>query len=321
MTKTQAGESRPRHFLDLDLFAPETLRQLIDDAGTRKTARAHQSRGAPDNTEPLKGKMLALIFEKQSTRTRLSFDVAMRQAGGLTMVLNGYDLQLGHGETIADTARVISRYVDAIVLRTADHRKLEELARYATVPVINGLTDRTHPCQVMADVMTFEEKLGPIKGRRVAWIGSGTNVAASWIHAAHAFGFSMRMACPEGDGPSQAVLDWAHAHNVDLIVGADPNAAVDGADCVLTDTWVSITEEDHMSAFQKDLRHNRLSPYRVSEKMMARASRDAIFMHCLPAHRGEEVEASVIDGPRSAVWDEAENRLHAQKSILVWCMA
>ncbi|HRK70155.1 MAG TPA: ornithine carbamoyltransferase [Micropepsaceae bacterium] len=317
---SHSNHAAVRHFLDLDQFDAARLRSLIDDARSRKDARAHLSRGTEDGEQPLKGKMLALIFEKQSTRTRLSFDVAMRQAGGLTMVLNGYDLQLGHGETIADTARVISRYVDGIVLRTADHRKLEELARFATVPVINGLTDRTHPCQVMADIMTFEEKLGSIKGRRIAWVGSGTNVAASWIHAAKAFGFSMRMACPEGEGPSPALMQWARENDVDLIVGSDPNAAVDGADCILTDTWVSITEEDHMGAFQKDLRHNRLAPYRVTEKLMARAAKDAIFMHCLPAHRGEEVDASVIDGPRSAVWDEAENRLHAQKSILAWCM-
>ncbi len=315
-----AAASQPRHFLDLDAFSGADLRRLIDAAAAMKAARAGLPKGTPDDGRPLAGKMLALIFEKQSTRTRLSFDVGMRQLGGETMVLNGYDLQLGHGETIADTARVISRYVDGIVLRTADHDKLSELARYATVPVINGLTNLTHPVQVMADILTFEEHRGPIAGRTVAWVGSGTNVAASWIHAAARFGFRMRLGCPPGEGPREELLRWARSQGADVAVSDDPAEAAEGADCVITDTWVSLTEEDHLGHNKKLIRHNRLAAYQVDDRVMSAAAKDAIFMHCLPAHRGEEVAASVIDGPRSVVWDEAENRLHAQKGILAWAL-
>lgn len=318
MTKPPA--CAPSHFLDLADLDAQLLRKLLDEAAARKAARAGFTRGAPDDARPLAGRMVALIFEKQSTRTRLSFDVGARQLGAETMVLSGTDLQLGHGETVADTARVLSRYVDAIVLRTADHRKLLELAANASVPVINGLTDKTHPCQVMADILTFEELKGPIAGKRIAWVGSCTNVAVSWIHAAARFGFEFRMASPPGEGPSAEVLAWARNEGADLKVLDDPRQAVEGASCVLTDTWVSITEEDRLEWDAVQRRHNRLAPYRVTAALMDAAGEKAVFMHCLPAHRGEEVAAEVIDGPRSVVWDEAENRLHAQKSILTWCL-
>lgn len=318
MTKPTAPASR--HFLDLADLDASQLRALLVDAAARKAKRAGLTRGAPDEERPLAGRVIALIFEKQSTRTRLSFDAGARQLGAETMVLSGTDLQLGHGETVADTARVISRYVDAIVLRTADHRKLLELAANASVPVINGLTDKTHPCQVMADILTYEELKGPITGQRIAWVGSCTNVAVSWIHAAARFGFTLLMASPPGEGPSDEVLAWARNEGANLTVLDDPRQAVEGATCVLTDTWVSITEEDRLDWDAVQRRHNRLAPYRVTSSLMDAAGEKAVFMHCLPAHRGEEVAVDVIDGPRSVVWDEAENRLHAQKSILTWCL-
>jgi ornithine carbamoyltransferase len=258
--------------------------------------------------------MLAMIFEKPSTRTRVSFEVGMRQLGGGTIILNTADSQLGRGETIADTARVLSRYVDAIMIRTNQRQKLEDLARYATVPVINGLTDSSHPCQIMADVMTLQEKKGPVANTVVAWSGDGNNVAASWIHAAVRFGFELRLACPEQLPPPQAALDWAQREGGRVRVTTNPEEAVAGADCVVTDTWVSMGVEASVN------RHNLLAPYRVDERLMAAAKPDAIFMHCLPVHRGEEVTAGVIDGPQSVVWDEAENRLHVQKGILAWCL-
>jgi ornithine carbamoyltransferase len=255
-----------------------------------------------------------MIFEKPSTRTRVSFDVAMRQLGGETVVLNERDLQIGRGETVADTARVLSRYVDAIMIRTDDPAKLDDLAAHASVPIINGLTDRSHPCQIMADITTFEEHLGPIQGKRVAWVGDGNNVAASWIHAAARFGFSLRVACPGVLSPDPAVTAWAAAENADVVVTENPQEAAKDADCIVTDVWVSMGDSEAES------RHKLLRPYQVNEALMAGAAPDAIFMHCLPAHRGDEVTAAVIDGPRSVVWDEAENRLHAQKGILAWCL-
>jgi ornithine carbamoyltransferase len=237
----------------------------------------------------------------------------MRQLGGNVMTLMPDDTQLGRGETIADTARVLSRYVDVIMLRTGDPAKLEELACHATVPVINGLTDSAHPCQLMADVMTFEEHRGAIKGKTIAWSGDGNNVAASWVKAAAQFEFSIRLACPPSLEPPAGVVDWARAQGASVTVTADPNAAVEGADCVVTDTWLSMGCEDTS-------RKEALQPYRVTAALMAQAKPEALFMHCLPAHRGEEVTAEVIDGPQSVVWDEAENRLHAQKGVLAWCL-
>jgi ornithine carbamoyltransferase len=264
---------------------------------------------------PLDGKILAMIFEKPSTRTRVSFEVAMRQLGGDVIVLDTTGTQLGRGETIADTARVLSRYVDAIMIRTNYAEKLDELAQNATVPVINGLTDASHPCQIMADVMTLQEKKGPIADAIVAWSGDGNNVAVSWVHAAARFGFELRLACPDGLCPPQSVIDWARREGARVRLVHEPAQAVTGADCVVTDTWVSMGAEGSVN------RHNLLAPFRVDEDLMAKAKPDAIFMHCLPAKRGEEVTAGVIDGPQSVVWDEAENRLHAQKGILAWCLS
>lgn len=270
--------------------------------------------GTADNPQPLSGKTLAMIFEKPSTRTRVSFEVGMRQLGGGVVLLNPGDTQMGRGETVADTARVLSRYVDCIMIRTDAPQKLDELAAYATVPVINGLTDDSHPCQVMADILTFEEHRGAIAGKSIAWCGDGNNMAVSWIHAAAKFGFRLRLACPEPLSPRPEVLAWARTADADVELVGEPEAAVEKADCVIADAWVSMGDED------EGTRHNLLRPYQVDERLMQRAAPDALFMHCLPAHRGEEVTEGVIDGPQSVVWDEAENRLHAQKGILAWCM-
>ena len=256
-----------------------------------------------------------LIFEKPSTRTRVSFDVAMRQLGGQSLALNHTDLQIGRGEPISDTAKVLSRYVDVIMVRANKHTTLTELAEHATVPVINGLTDRTHPCQIVADIMTFEERLGPIKGRKIAWSGDGNNVAASWIQAAARLNFKLALACPPQLNPDRPILDWAKSNGGDVELTDDPDEAVADADCVVTDTWVSMGQQEETRR-----RKQLLAPYAVDAKLMGKAARGAIFMHCLPAYRGNEVAAAVIDGPQSAVWDEAENRLHAQKAILAWCL-
>src|SRR5215831_12571572 len=292
-----------RHFLDLDRIERATLRRIIDEGCRFKQAPRYGG-------QPLAGKALALIFEKPSTRTRVSFELAMRQLGGDVIVLERDGSQLGRGETVADTARVLSRYVDAIMLRTTKEEKLLELAQHASVPVINGLTDRTHPCQLMADVMTVEEHLGPIGGRTIAWCGDGNNMATSWIQAAVQFGFELRLACPDVLAPPESVLAWAKERSGKVAVTADVETAVRGADCVVTDVWVSMGDEPVGS-----LHHNLLAGYRVDERVMAMAKPNAVFLHCLPAHRSEEVTATVIDGPQSVVWDEAENRLHVQKGI------
>ncbi len=298
----------PRHFLDLIDIAPSELRAIIEDS------RAMKQRGRGTAGQSVAGKVLAMIFDKPSTRTRVSFDVAMRQLGGETTVLTGQEMQLGRGETIADTARVLSRYVDAIMIRTLDHEVLVELARYATVPVINGLTRRSHPCQIMADVMTFEEHLGPIRGRKVAWTGDANNVLASWMHAAHQFEFELAVATPAELAPKKPLLDWIRSSGAPIRIGQDAERAVADADCVVTDTWVSMGDRGG------ERRHNLLKPYQVNARLMKKAKPEAIFMHCLPAHRGDEVTDEVIDGPQSVVFDEAENRLHAQKGILAWCL-
>jgi len=300
------NDAGPRHFLDIKDFSGAALRAMIEDA--------KQLQRVPK--KPLAGKTLALIFEKPSTRTRVSFEVAMRQLGGDVIVLSARDMQIGRGETIADTARVLSRYVDAVMIRTDEAAKLHEFAQAASVPVINGLTELSHPCQIMADVLTFEAHRGPIAGQRVAWLGDGNNVAAYWIEAAARFGFTMTLACPAGYEPKPEVLAWAAAEGADVTVLADPAAAVAGAACVVTDCWVSMADSEDETA----ARVAAFTPYQVTEALMARAAADAIFMHCLPAHRGEEVAAAVIDGPASVVFDEAENRLHAQKAILAWCL-
>jgi ornithine carbamoyltransferase len=306
----------PKHFVDLDKLDAPTLRHIIG------LANAYKRREPPGGEfKPLKGKTLAMVFEKPSTRTRVSFEVGIRQLGGDAVILTPQDTQLGRGETIADTARVLSRYVDAIMLRTTSHARLTEMAKHATVPVINGLTERTHPCQVMADVMTFEEHRGAIAGRTVAWSGDGNNMAGSWIQAASRFDFTLRLACPPELQPPTEILGWARNNGARIVVTHDPIEAVRGADAVVTDTWVSMDQESAAAKIGRENRHNMLAPYSVDARLMAQAKADAVFMHCLPAHRGEEVTDEVIDGPQSVVWDEAENRLHVQKGILAWCMA
>ena len=301
-----------RHFIDLCDISTKDLRGMIDAS---RAMKERLKRDGQPGKAPLKGKTLAMIFDRPSTRTRVSFDVAMRQLGGESITLTGQEMQLGRGETIADTARVLSRYVDGIMIRTLEHENLLELARHATVPVINGLTHRSHPCQVLADVMTFEEHRGSIRGKTVAWSGDANNVLASWVHAAGRFEFRLRVASPPELKPKKWLMDWIKASPADIRIGSDPEEAVKGADCVVTDTWVSMGDRDGAR------RHNLLKRYQVNARLMARAKPDAIFMHCLPAHRGEEVTADVIDGPQSVVFDEAENRLHAQKGILAWCLA
>ncbi|MBV8848866.1 MAG: ornithine carbamoyltransferase [Methylobacteriaceae bacterium] len=305
------GRKRGRDFLDISETSASDLRLILSQSAAIKKARAANGRFAPG--KPLAGKVLAMVFDRPSTRTRVSFDLAMRELGGETIGLTGSEMQLGRGETIADTARVLSRFVDAIMIRTLKHKDVLELAQYATVPVINGLTKNSHPTQVMADVLTFEEHRGPIKGRRICWCGDGNNVLASWIHAAARLDFDLRIATPPELAPPAQVVKWAKSNNTRISLTSDPYEAVDKADAIVTDCWVSMGDRDEKQ------RHNLLAPYQVNAKLMAAANRDAIFMHCLPAHRGEEVTDEVMDGPHSVVFDEAENRLHAQKGILSWC--
>src|SRR5476651_1069725 len=302
-----------RHFLDLSEVPTKELRHILDASIAMKAKLKASKLQGVKPVKPLEGKTLAMIFEKPSTRTRVSFDVGMRQLGGEAIMLTGAEMQLGRGETIADTARVLSRYVDAIMIRILNHDALLELAAHATVPVINGLTRRSHPCQVMADLMTFEEHRGPIKNRIVAWSGDDNNVLASWAHAAERFKFKLKVATPPELAPKKAMRDWIKATDAAIVLGNDLETAVRGADCVVTDTWVSMGDKD------AENRHNILKPYQVNARLMSLAKPDALFMHCLPAHRGDEVTDEVIDGPQSVVFDEAENRLHVQKGILAWC--
>jgi ornithine carbamoyltransferase len=301
----------PRHFLDISDLDSKTLRRIIDAAHAMKKA----GKKVPADLRPkgIEDRVLVLIFEKPSTRTRVSFDIAMRQLGGGALTLNHTDLQLGRGESVADTARVLSRYADGIMIRANAHATLAELAKYATIPVINGLTEKSHPCQVMADIQTFEEHLGPIKGKSVAWIGDGNNVAVSWMHAAVRFGFKLQLACPKALFPEDEAVEWVLREKGDVEIGTDPDRAVKGVDCVVTDTWVSMGQSD--AARRKKM----LAPYAVDAKLIGRAAKNAIFMHCLPAYRGHEVTEDVLEGPQSVVFDEAENRLHVQKAILAWC--
>jgi len=297
-----------RHFLDIDRCDRETLRGMLQFAkGFKREARQHRV------SPILAGRTLAMVFEKPSTRTRISFEVGMQRLGGNVVVLNETDSQLGRGETIADTARVLSRYVDAIMFRTTDHSKLLELAHFASVPVINGLSDLSHPCQILADVMTYEEHRDSIAGRVVLWSGDPNNVALSWAHAAAQFGFGLRIASPV-ELRQQSPSDWLGSDGRDVTFWDSAFEAAEGADLIVTDTWFSMGVDEGLA------RHNLLSPYRVNEELMARAKPEALFMHCLPARRGQEVTEGVIDGPQSVVWDEAENRLHAQGGILTWCM-
>ena len=309
---TSAKPLAPKHFLDLTEVSTAHLRTILTGA---KAIKDQRRKGHLAASRPLIGKTLAMIFDRPSTRTRVSFDVGMRELGGETIMLTGAEMQLGRGETIADTARVLSRYVDAIMIRILDHEDLRELAAHARIPVINGLTKKTHPCQVMADVLTFEEHRGPIHGRTVAWTGDSNNVLASWIHAAERFDFTINVATQPDLAPSKPILDWIAQSGAKVNLTHDPFAAVSGAEAVISDCWVSMGDEE-----ESRHRHNLLAPYQVNSKLMSAAHKDAIFMHCLPAHRGEEVTDEVIDGPQSVVFDEAENRLHIQKGILAWCL-
>ena len=304
------------HFLDIHQTAPADLRFMIDQARRMKDARDGKPKGAPDETQPLAGRMVALIFEKPSTRTRVSFDVGVRQMGGQTMILSGKEMQLGHGESIADTARVLSRYVDLIMLRTFEEATLHEMAEHATVPVINGLTDTSHPCQIMADVLTYEQHRGSVAGRKFVWSGDGNNVCTSWLHAAGQFGFDLTFTGPETLDPNPKAVEFARMKGSKITITRDPLAAAQGADAIVTDTWVSM----HDPESARERRHNQLRGYQVKGALMAQGKPDALFMHCLPAHRNEEASSEVMDGPQSVIFDESENRLHAQKAILRWCL-
>ncbi|MGO4573254.1 ornithine carbamoyltransferase [Microvirga sp. 2TAF3] len=302
---------KTRHFLDLSDLSGAEIRHVLNVGSTIK---ANRRRGERAKDRPLEGKVLAMVFDKPSTRTRVSFDVGMRELGGETLMLTGKEMQLGRGETIADTARVLSRYVDAIMIRTLDHAMVTELAQNASIPVINGLTKMTHPCQIMADVMTFEEHRGPIQGRTITWTGDANNVLASWVHAAARLDFKLKIASPPELAPRPELLTWAKKEGAEIVVTTDAFEAAEGADAIVTDCWVSMGDEDEFR------RHNLLKSYQVNRKLMGVANKDAVFMHCLPAHRGEEVTDEIMDGPQSVVFDEAENRLHAQKGILAWCL-
>ena len=304
-----SSKSGVKHFTDLADISSAELRMIMDDA---KQLKARTKAG--EINKSLSGKVLAMIFEKPSTRTRVSFDVGMRQLGGETLMLTGSEMQLGRSETIADTAKVLSRFVDAIMIRTTSHDRMLELAEHATVPVINALTDDTHPCQIMADILTYEEHRGPVEGKTFAWMGDGNNVLHSLVEGAARFNFNVNIATPEGSEPKQQYLDWAWQNGAKIMSTTDAYKAAAGADCIVTDTWVSMGQEDNARG------NNVFMPYQVNADLMAKANKDALFMHCLPAHRGEEVTEEVIDGPQSVVFDEAENRLHAQKAILAWCL-
>ncbi len=302
--------SAPRHFIDLWRMQPATLRLILDDAHRRKAARKGWPKAKVDADAPGRDRTLAMVFEKNSTRTRFSFDAAIRQLGGAGVIATAADMQLGRGEPVEDTAKVLSRMVDAVMIRANRHDDVERFAAVSSVPVINGLTDASHPCQIMADLLTIEEHRGPVTGKTIAWVGDGNNVCASFLHAAALLGFKLAIACPDAYRPAKADLERAGAS---ATISADPRGAVAGADVVVTDTWVSMGDKD------KDARMAAFDAFQVDDALMNRAAQEAVFLHCLPAHRGEEVSEAVLDGPRSLIWDEAENRIHAQKSVLAWC--
>ena len=308
-------EKNHKHFLDLSSLSAGDVRDIIEKAKIikRTAKKQNRSKGFVHPDAPLKDQALAMIFEKPSTRTRVSFEMAMHQLGGTSVVLQNHDMQLGRGESVSDTAKVLSGFVDAIMLRANSHEALLEMAEKSTVPIINALTDFSHPCQIMADVLTFEEHAGPITGKKIAWSGDGNNVAISWIQAAVLFDCELALACPSEYAPLEQVVGWAKGNGGKVTVTDDPTEATKDADCVITDTFVSMGDDD------AEKRLNDLSPYKVDSALMSNAKSEALFMHCLPAHRGEEVSAKVIDGPQSVIWDEAENRLHIQKAILMWC--
>lgn len=313
MKGTKSGsEGRFRHFLDLTDAGGNDVAAMINDALDRKAARAELPKGAADADKPLAGRVLGLVFEKNSTRTRVSFDMAMRQLGGSVLILDSASSQLGRGETIADTARVLSRMVDAIMLRTDDHAKIEEMARHATVPVINGLTDKSHPCQIVADLLTMIEHGKALPGLEVAWFGDGNNVLHSILEAAGLFKFNVRVATPAGYEPDAAFVAMARAGGATVTLTQDANVAARGADVIVTDTWISMGQAD------AEDKRAAMAPFQVNAALMALTKTDAVFLHCLPAHVGDEVSADVFEGPQSVVFDEAENRIHAQKSVLLW---
>ena len=306
-----------KNFLNISDTSIQDLKGILEQAKTMKTARIGLPKGACDEGRPLSQHIVALVFEKPSTRTRTSFDVGVRQLGGQPMLLSGTEMQLGQGETISDTARVLSRYVDLIMLRTFESQTLYEMAKYSTVPVINGLTNESHPCQIMADIMTFEEKRGSIKGKKVVWFGDGNNVFNSFLQAAEKFNFSLIFSGPKELNPSKKLTQNTKNLGIDFKIDRDPISAIKDADLIATDTWVSMHDNPEI----KQERHNLLKPFQVNEELMSRASKDALFMHCLPAHRNEEATSSVMDGKNSVIFDEAENRLHVQKAIMRWCLS
>lgn len=303
-----------RHFIDLSALSKADVRAILNEAHQRKRAREGWPKAAPDADAPLHGHALAMIFQKNSTRTRVSFDIGIRQLGGVPILMNASETQLGRGETVEDTARVLSRMVDAVMIRANNHQDVLDFAAASAVPVINGLTDLSHPCQILADIMTIEERRGPIDGKTIAWLGDGNNVCTSFVHAAEKLPFTLRIATPPNYAPRRQEIEAAQKAGAQVRVTNDPHAAIAGADVVVTDTWVSMGDTD------KDARMKAFPPYAVDEVIMQRAAPDAIFLHCLPAHRGEEVMDAVMDAPNSAVWDEAENRIHAQKAVMLWCL-
>ena len=304
------------NFLDIKTIESSELKKIIQTALEIKKSRSGFTKGALDSDKALEGEIVALIFEKPSTRTRISFDVGVRQMGGQTIVLSGKDMQLGHGETIADTARVLSRYVDLIMLRTYEEATLHEMAQFATVPVINGLTNFSHPCQIMADILTYEEHRGSIEGKKIVWSGDGNNVFNSYAHAAEKFNFNLTFTGPETLEPDRKLIEQARQNGTKISIEIDPAAAMRDADLVVTDTWISM--HDLQSA--RERRHNQLRPYQVNKELIAHARPDVLFMHCLPAHRDEEATSEIMDGKNSVIFDEAENRLHIQKAIMRWCL-
>jgi len=306
---------KPNHFLDLDSFDKSTLRKILNAA-----ARLKKERKKGNLKKYLADKKLAMIFEKPSTRTRVSFEAGIIELGGSAISLNHTDIQLGRGESVADTARVLSRYVDMIMIRCFHHQTLLEMAKNSSIPVINGLTDYSHPCQIMADILTFEERKGDIGKKVITWIGDSNNVTTSWIHAACLLGFEFRISSPETMLPAAEIMRWAEAHGGNAKIYSDMHVALKNSDCIVTDCWLSMGQEENLGETATRKKTEDLKPFQVNEDVMRLAKKDAIFMHCLPAHRGEEVTASVIDGPQSAIWDEAENRLHAQKAVMLWCL-
>ncbi len=305
-----------KKFINIADIEKKELRLIIDNAKSRKEKRLELNKNAIDSDAPLDGKILIMLFEKPSTRTRISFDLAVKQLGGKSLILNPDEIHYGTGnESLYDTAKILSQYADIVMLRTHEHKNIVKFSKYLDVPLINGLTDLSHPCQIMSDIMTFEELKGPIKHRKIAWLGDGNNITYSLIEAAVKFDFELRIAAPKGYQPNKNILQWAQKNNGNIIITKDPRIAADSVDCIMTDKWISMGDK-----INKIKKKKALKPYQVNKKIMSLANKDSIFMHCLPASRGEEVTNDVMDGNQSAVWLEALNRIHAQKSIIEWCL-